>query len=991
MPLTLTASIMSIVILNPGVDFSMFNSEADMCNEPGTEIWNFNDRASFEDWRGGLKGSYSPVGIASRSMEQIQVELDTTGSNDLTERKCILSGSLGDEVLRSMETTLEEGRTSFLVNMVSAIPAPHGFAGDVDWTLSCGSLEIHAGVSRLEVYNLTKTLPDFFENRVTVNVTRAFLNQNRDPTFRGRWPALTSWLPSWTGGLFMSKDYDYTPWAIQAAFGRFNYKYDRVQGGSSFLSRARDKKTKEIRVSHFEFERWRKGINSRGSRCNCYDQAASVHIALGLKPGSQTQLLEMSPFGYIRRTNLIGVGKCNNPFITFTSETMVTNRDSKRSKFATHAFVGVDDTGHRKIADATAGPHLATENLNQYLSASIDDNRKLYPGGKRCGNPSDVRAWPLKTVNLGLNSPAPRTANRNKQTKLTSREDGTVAISPNMINVNISRLKDIISTIQENSHENFHVFDYDHTISTKHSQLEWLLSTTSSPIEISISIQRSSDDAIGAMQSHLSNYQRPIEEFFTPSPSDFPDFTKELSSNFSLDANSSYSSMLWVEGNIFTRIEGPFPLQDLNETFAQPIKEHYAARQANSSDGNALQQPQIKRVVCNSEIEKGESFVLKVEVEDGGVSAISSGRNDIVILKKAEPMQKNFTFKAVGEGEETLEFAFAHVTSGVVVSASVQVRSIVESDEYAPSEDVKMWDSGNPRRLCYSLENDHMYGRRWHEYCEFGTILWRVFSSVWRYHFLVRSESKAVYETRVKPGKVFQTEFFSDCKPAGILKQLDRNIPEGKVKICSDTYKHYDKKDILNPGPSKIEFIYDIWISPAAQAIVCEPISATNIHWLGSTQYNRIQKQYWRPEIRLETNLWSSSVWKTWDELWKIESVAPTNLNYIVRMRLTHQAIVKIIRDIYNNDVTRGGGSFPGGYYREYTPESPHFYALLGSIEGQEAMGLLALLERFTTSANTVKTIAKISVSFRDRENSADIAFQLEDKPRLPQRTLSAS
>jgi hypothetical protein len=110
-----------------------------------------------------------------------------------------------------------------------------------------------------------------------------------------------------------------------------------------------------------------------GVTVNCYDQAAAVQSlagVLGVKIGSGYQ----KPFGFIKTTNLIGVGRCNNPFYRTNGSTKEVPADSPlRIDFNNHAFASLGG----KIYDACAGPHIGTENTRQYLEASIDAQRTM--------------------------------------------------------------------------------------------------------------------------------------------------------------------------------------------------------------------------------------------------------------------------------------------------------------------------------------------------------------------------------------------------------------------------------------------------------------------------------------------------------------------------------------------------------------------------------------------------------------------------------------
>jgi hypothetical protein len=121
--------------------------------------------------------------------------------------------------------------------------------------------------------------------------------------------------------------------------------------------------------------------------CNCYDQAAAVQAlsgALGVLLGWRY----LAPFGYIKPTNLVGVGQCNNPFFGSDSAKKLVAFDSPgRTAFGNHAFVAAA-TGN--ILDACAGPHKGEESASQYVTASIDATPALYGGGFRAGTATDI-------------------------------------------------------------------------------------------------------------------------------------------------------------------------------------------------------------------------------------------------------------------------------------------------------------------------------------------------------------------------------------------------------------------------------------------------------------------------------------------------------------------------------------------------------------------------------------------------------------------------
>jgi hypothetical protein len=161
--------------------------------------------------------------------------------------------------------------------------------------------------------------------------------------------------------------------------------------GGHGLKYETDKGAAQFGVGH------RGGVFSLGSyldklpdRCNCYDQAAAVQsFASAVGVASVWQFLK--PFGFIRPTDLVGVGLCNNPFFGKNESLKLVAPDSdRRTGFGNHAFAVTLDW---KTVDACAKPHLATETVPEYLSDSIDDTPSLYRYYRsfRPGQPTDVR------------------------------------------------------------------------------------------------------------------------------------------------------------------------------------------------------------------------------------------------------------------------------------------------------------------------------------------------------------------------------------------------------------------------------------------------------------------------------------------------------------------------------------------------------------------------------------------------------------------------
>lgn len=138
-------------------------------------------------------------------------------------------------------------------------------------------------------------------------------------------------------------------------------KYDTISGGSKFNALPTG-------GSNFELMKYISRTGSQRNIVNCYDQAAAVQSFSGVL-GVNVDWYFLQPYGYILRTNLVGVGQCNNPFFDSNgSKAIEVVGPPIRTGFGNHAFIGL----RTKIYDACAGLHIGTETLRQYMKAAID-------------------------------------------------------------------------------------------------------------------------------------------------------------------------------------------------------------------------------------------------------------------------------------------------------------------------------------------------------------------------------------------------------------------------------------------------------------------------------------------------------------------------------------------------------------------------------------------------------------------------------------------
>jgi hypothetical protein len=131
------------------------------------------------------------------------------------------------------------------------------------------------------------------------------------------------------------------------------------------------------------------------AECNCHDQAGALQALCGAV-GVRVSWQFLEPFGFINETDLVGWGRCNNPFFRDNTKRIIVPPDADdRTAFGNHAFVKTEDI---KVLDACAGPHSGAETPKQYLDVSIDYLTPLYARrDHRPGTVADI----AETVGLG--------------------------------------------------------------------------------------------------------------------------------------------------------------------------------------------------------------------------------------------------------------------------------------------------------------------------------------------------------------------------------------------------------------------------------------------------------------------------------------------------------------------------------------------------------------------------------------------------------------
>jgi hypothetical protein len=247
------------------------------------------------------------------------------------------------------------------------------YYGDMAWGLEAAGLgkSISLNNTRVEVF-------------IILDVPKDEIYQNK----KGVWVEALRLICEKTGVIGIKEPQKAAEKITRYCHGSHGLKYDAVIGMSHF-----DADEYGGKFSLYAY--LRKFLTT----VNCYDQAAALQALCGAL-GIKLRWLFADPFGFIKVTNLIGWGKCNNPFFrnpTNNKNKIVARNDPKRSLFGNHAFCGLGIY----VLDACAGPHCGDEMRGRYLDTSIDDKTNLYskfpyPYNRR-GNFSDIK------TTLGLN------------------------------------------------------------------------------------------------------------------------------------------------------------------------------------------------------------------------------------------------------------------------------------------------------------------------------------------------------------------------------------------------------------------------------------------------------------------------------------------------------------------------------------------------------------------------------------------------------------
>ncbi|KAI0098792.1 hypothetical protein GGR51DRAFT_537467 [Nemania sp. FL0031] len=368
------------------------------------QLWSDDDPFEHADNNEGFHtcGSLRAVAVnlLNKSCWKLNVEIEVS-SAELLDKKLELYGDndASVDVIRPGSSPLvfsEIGRHRLSMTVEppwAATDVPWGLAGNIAWRLQNVGNGKWVGLNstRLEFYALNHTLPaPFKSNTVPVELLRQVLLPRQ------------MWTPSDT----------WENYCCRLAFQDFTFQYDVMNGAPLYYALGTETLADGTKKAKGDFKLGMY-LNSVGRRkaVNCYDQASAMQVFLLLSPTiTAADWMFMEPFGFIHTTVLVGRGACNNPFYKKNGTLPIVRRSViERTSFRNHAFVHVrrESNSGLKVVDACCGPHTGTEDLNTYITNSIDSkkNWRWRSEPRVDGEVRDARlGWGITEILMGLNT-----------------------------------------------------------------------------------------------------------------------------------------------------------------------------------------------------------------------------------------------------------------------------------------------------------------------------------------------------------------------------------------------------------------------------------------------------------------------------------------------------------------------------------------------------------------------------------------------------------
>ena len=290
-----------------------------------------------------------------------------------------LTGRLG-KLLFEGETPLASGTHEVTVTLKETPPFLHRAQGKMVWELNANPHAALAGYTQVELFFVfdDPAKPKFFsEDGVWIEALRFIFKEAK------------------LEGTTQIKDA--LRKVTECCFRLPQHQYEIEKGAPNFGGFS----------GFFQLEKYMRP--GKKETVNCYDQAYAVIVfsgALGIPMGG----LYIEPYGFLKLTQLVGRGNCNNPFPSTKHKAemrklllapsskkgavklpepedflVVDPRDEARAPFGNHMFCAHEGT----VYDACAGPAVGKHDPQGYLLSAVDT---VIPEGRERAYPSTPTA-----------------------------------------------------------------------------------------------------------------------------------------------------------------------------------------------------------------------------------------------------------------------------------------------------------------------------------------------------------------------------------------------------------------------------------------------------------------------------------------------------------------------------------------------------------------------------------------------------------------------
>ena len=275
----------------------------------------------------------------NKAPHKVKVKVKVTSTGYSGDGKLI--GTLGAGLTLEGTIPLSSGEHSVELTSTSAPAYLSWIKAPIFWGLEASDQSISIGRTPVEVFFVfadPAALTFFSAKGVWIEALRFIFTKARLDTLTAENTAVAE--------------------VTKACFNLDTHQYDVESGASSYGGA-----TGTFKLTDY--------ISPLDGRVNCYDQTYAV-ITFSGALGLIVEGLFLEPFGYIRPINLVGWGRCNNPFprnFPIKDFLVVDPQSSTRTDFGNHMFCEFTN----RIYDACAGPAQGTRSRRGYVIDVIDD------------------------------------------------------------------------------------------------------------------------------------------------------------------------------------------------------------------------------------------------------------------------------------------------------------------------------------------------------------------------------------------------------------------------------------------------------------------------------------------------------------------------------------------------------------------------------------------------------------------------------------------